>query len=267
MEIFVEVVLFADRDTLDAMQLVSSFLLNFIRERELTQLALRDISSVKVGKFIMSDDYEGWLPCVEIAPGPKLLPKTVNQLALCIRMAFCQSFCIDFDGAPMFLESPSFGDIYGMIWDDLFAPDTFVGNLTIRMAPIDSVFIHIFEAFESVNSVNVEWLYDDPDFEPLEEDLFVSATEHGVRHITLQLDGGVEGDTPASTAGALSFGFAEPTAGGDRSLLGVACGIGPDFLAQIKQVHENIHKTHFDTLRIAAIACLALTKLFASVRP
>ncbi|KAH7684732.1 hypothetical protein AAVH_40760, partial [Aphelenchoides avenae] len=148
-------------------------------------------------------------------------------------MAFCESIRIDFDEAPMFLESPSIDDIYGMIWDDLIAPETFVGSLSIRMAPIDARFIHIFEAFESVNSVNVEWLYDDPDFEPLEEDLFVSAAEHGVRHITLKPDG--EGNTPANTSGALSFGFAEPSGGGDRSVRGVACGIGPDFLAQIKQ--------------------------------
>lgn len=42
-------VLFADRDTLDAMQLVCSFLLKFIRERELTQLALRSIWRVDIG--------------------------------------------------------------------------------------------------------------------------------------------------------------------------------------------------------------------------
>ncbi|KAH7704632.1 hypothetical protein AAVH_28178, partial [Aphelenchoides avenae] len=49
-ETFAEVVLFTDRDTLDAMQLVCSFLLNFIRERELMQLALRAISTVKIGR-------------------------------------------------------------------------------------------------------------------------------------------------------------------------------------------------------------------------
>ncbi|KAH7714622.1 hypothetical protein AAVH_18014 [Aphelenchoides avenae] len=49
-ETFVEVVLFADRDTLDAMQLVCSFLLNFIKERELMQLALRAIPKVYIGR-------------------------------------------------------------------------------------------------------------------------------------------------------------------------------------------------------------------------
>ncbi|KAH7697193.1 hypothetical protein AAVH_35725, partial [Aphelenchoides avenae] len=47
-ETFLEVVLFADRDTLDAVQLVCGFLLNFIRERELKQLALRDIPDVDI---------------------------------------------------------------------------------------------------------------------------------------------------------------------------------------------------------------------------
>lgn len=95
--------------------------------------------------------------------------------------------------------------------------------------------LDIFEAFKSVKNVNVEWFYDDPkDIDPLEEDFLVSAAQHGVRHMAFKLDG--EGDTPASTAGALSFGLAEPAAGGGRSLLGVACEIGPNFLAQIKQV-------------------------------
>lgn len=47
-----EVVLFADRDTLDTMQLVCSYFLTLIRELELTQLALRAISRVEIGKFL-----------------------------------------------------------------------------------------------------------------------------------------------------------------------------------------------------------------------
>lgn len=85
-----------------------------------------------------------------------------------------------------------------------------------------------------MQSVSPVWHYRDAGVEPLDEAFFVSAARSGVRNMEFTL--GDDHVTPATTAAALSFGFAEPAAGGDRGLLGVACEIGPDFLAQIKQV-------------------------------
>ncbi|KAH7704392.1 hypothetical protein AAVH_28419 [Aphelenchoides avenae] len=52
------------------------------------------------------------------------------------------------------------------------------------------------------------------------------------------------GGVRANVAAALSFGFAEPTADGDRCLLGVACKIGTDFLEQVKQRVAELDEAH-----------------------
>ncbi|KAH7691257.1 hypothetical protein AAVH_40231, partial [Aphelenchoides avenae] len=49
-ETFVQILLYTDRDTLDAMQLVCHFMLEFIRDREAKELPLRSISQVNIGK-------------------------------------------------------------------------------------------------------------------------------------------------------------------------------------------------------------------------
>ncbi|KAH7713017.1 hypothetical protein AAVH_19626 [Aphelenchoides avenae] len=134
-ETFVEVVLFADRDTLDTMQLVCGFLLSLIRERELTQLALRAISKVVVGSWDNYHGQNGWLPFVEMVrghdAGKELVPKSVHHLASCLRVAFCESVLIELIGGPE--EGDAFNALCDMLFHDLFASSTFVGTLTITM--------------------------------------------------------------------------------------------------------------------------------------
>lgn len=48
-ELFVEVMLFMDRDSLDSMQLACRFMLDYIRQREPTELALRRILKFNLG--------------------------------------------------------------------------------------------------------------------------------------------------------------------------------------------------------------------------
>ncbi|KAH7666360.1 hypothetical protein AAVH_43280, partial [Aphelenchoides avenae] len=69
--------------------------------------------------------------------------------------------------------------------------------------------------------------------EKLDESFFVPAAQRGVRSVCMW--SAADEDTPAKTAAALSFGFAEPSAGGDRSLYNIDCDDGTGFLAQVKQ--------------------------------
>ncbi|KAH7710169.1 hypothetical protein AAVH_22534 [Aphelenchoides avenae] len=65
---------------------------------------------------------------------------------------------------------------------------------------------------------------------------------------------------PANTVAALSFGFAEPTTGGERSLRGTDCDIGTDFRAQVKQKAGELRDaSHVDfTFRLAVYKSLQI---------
>ena len=99
--------------------------------------------------------------------------------------------------------------------------------------------------FRSVQNVTIDSSETYSDAKPLGEAFFLPAAERGVRHIK-HYD-----DITANTAAALTFGFAEPASGGDRSLIGIDCGIGTDFLSQVQQVrllyfHLVLLKQPFD---------------------
>ncbi|KAH7713415.1 hypothetical protein AAVH_19211 [Aphelenchoides avenae] len=265
-ENFVEVVLFADRDTLDTMQLVCSYFLTLIRELELTQLALRAISRVEIGKFLWrrEDRFDGWLPIVDVirryGAERELVPKTVHQLMPCLRMSFCRSVCIDLGGVSY--AHATFSNVCGMVFDDLAAPSTFVGTLDIRLPPRNmELALRGIEAFKSVKTLRMEPVPIDDDIyyelageEPLDEKIFIPALKRGVRHIEVISED--DRGAPANTAAALSFGFAEPAAGGDRSLLGIACDIGADFLELIKQKVAELDATrHLDfTFKLGTVS-------------
>ncbi|KAH7710881.1 hypothetical protein AAVH_21835, partial [Aphelenchoides avenae] len=236
-ESFVEVVLFADRDTLDAMQLTCSVLFNIIKERELKKLALRTISEVVIGRHFWqySDELNYWLPSAEIVyghgDGQMSVPKTVHQLTSFLRVAFCESVCIDFMGAPGAGRNGVLVNVCGMVFDETLAPSTFAGMLHVRVSRCSvELAARGIVAFKSVKNVCVESSWSGA---PLNENFFIAAVHRGVRHIELKSADGLK--TAANTAAALSFGFAEPVAGGDRSLLGVFCEVGADFLAHVKQ--------------------------------
>lgn len=92
------------------------------------------------------------------------------------------------------------------------------------------------ETFKSAKNVRVE-SYFEWEREPLDENFFVPAVRHGVRRLELKSNNSsLTRFTPANATATLSFGFADPTAGGDHGLFGFNCEIGPDFLAQVRQV-------------------------------
>ncbi|KAH7703618.1 hypothetical protein AAVH_29210 [Aphelenchoides avenae] len=194
--------------------------------------------------------FNGWEPVIELVynhgAGKKIAPKTVDQLASCLHMAFCGSVCIDIAGVVGLVNKP-YEELTDyacdMVFNDLDAPNTFVGTLTIRM-PCCNVEIALrgIEAFGHVSSVIVESDEHDRDPGHLGENFFGIAAQHGVRRIVFDADD--ESEMPADTAAALSFGFAEPTAGGDREVLGVACEVGSDFLAQVKQKVAELDGAH-----------------------
>ncbi|KAH7718790.1 hypothetical protein AAVH_13767 [Aphelenchoides avenae] len=221
---FLEVVLFADRDTLDAMQLVCSFLLKFIRERELTQLTLRPISRVNIGEYILEisgGGYDGWLPTVKMeysrGAGKEVAPKTVHQLTCCLHMAFCES--------------------QRLVFDDLVAPSTFVGTLDVRLPRFEVELANRgIVAFKSVKRVNLGSPKGSTYGKLLDEAFFVPAAQRGVRHLKhCEYKMPDVTNIRANTTAALAFGFAEPTAGGDRSLRGIHCDVGADLLTHVKQ--------------------------------
>lgn len=105
------------------------------------------------------------------------------------------------------------------------------------------VFLGGITAFKSVQSVEVDSSGTYADEKPLDERFFVPAAAQGVRHIKiLERSVGGNPEVEANTVDALSFGFADPTAGGDRSLFYIDCAIGKDFLAQVKQVRQLLSK-------------------------
>ncbi|KAH7714623.1 hypothetical protein AAVH_18015 [Aphelenchoides avenae] len=207
----------------------------------------------------MTQNYEGhhWLPLVQTVrsrvAGKELAPKSLHHLTSCLRMAFCEAVCIHLSFAPG--TGPTHSEICDMVFHDLVAPNTFVGTLTV-MTHLCSVELATrgIEAFKSVKTASMEWDYDlfaGADF--LDVSFFVTAMQHGVRCIDFKTES--DTDIPADTAAALSFGFADPTAGGDRSLLEVACDIGPDFLEQVKQKVADLDEArHVDfTFKLANI--------------
>ncbi|KAH7725097.1 hypothetical protein AAVH_07375 [Aphelenchoides avenae] len=247
----------ADRDTLDAMQLVCSFLLKFIRERELTQLALRSIWRVDIGNGHTpvgrtceprSNSYEGWLPTIGMQRyrrAEDLAPNTIHSLTSYLRMAFCDWVYISVDAVAD--TSFSFGKVWGMVFDDLAAPSTFVDILNMNL-PLCRVELALrgIVAFKSVGHVYVDSLQTYADQEPLSESFFVPAAEHGVRYIN-HISSAGNPAIQSDTAAAISFGFANPLNGGDRCLIGIDCAIGADFLAQVKQKASELREAgHVD---------------------
>ncbi|KAH7672992.1 hypothetical protein AAVH_42529, partial [Aphelenchoides avenae] len=190
----------------------------------------------------------GWLPFVEMVrghgAGKELVPKSVHHLASCLRMAFCESVSIELIGGPE--EGDAFNALCDMLFHDLVASSTFVGTLAIDtfLGSVE-VIARGIEAFKSVKSVSAECTY--ADLDPVGEAFFLRATRRGVRNMEVKSMAQEEpGVTPTSTAAALSFGFTEPSDGGGRSLLGVECEGGSDFLAQVRQKVAELNEARYD---------------------
>lgn len=86
---------------------------------------------------IHGHQYKDWLPTIGIvnpSAGKQLAPKTVHQLASCLRVAFCESVCVEFGHKTDDTHSRS-SDVRGMVFDDLVSPSTVVGTLDICLPP------------------------------------------------------------------------------------------------------------------------------------
>ncbi|KAH7709172.1 hypothetical protein AAVH_23560 [Aphelenchoides avenae] len=100
-ELFVEVMLFMDRDSLDSMQLADRFLLDYITKHEADELALRRISEVYLGDVCCGpdpDDEEHWLPLMYLSrriDNDKKIHEfnCVHVLLPYLRLAYCKSVC------------------------------------------------------------------------------------------------------------------------------------------------------------------------------
>ncbi|KAH7680492.1 hypothetical protein AAVH_41134, partial [Aphelenchoides avenae] len=204
------------------MQLVCHFMLEFIRGREAKELPLRLISQVNIGKCCKPNelDYweEYWLPKIKVNRDPntkKALPKTVSQLVPYLRLAYCDSVCIDLRLTHV-IRYKNCEAIHDAIFGDLVAPTTVVNVVTIcaeddrqHELPV----LRAFEAFKSVSKLVVEANHV-LDWRNAGEDFFTAAAKCGVRSISFDA-------AAISLLPALSFAFAEPLA--DRRVSAVEC--------------------------------------------
>ncbi|KAH7725612.1 hypothetical protein AAVH_06792 [Aphelenchoides avenae] len=231
-DIFVEILLLADRDALDALQLVCRFLLEFIRDREAIELPLRSITRVQIGKSFINY----WLPFVEVVRevardrdlnhedwgqnGPS--PKTVSQLVAYLRLAYCDSVCVDLrwgDDRSRKHRAAARDAIFG----DLVVSNAFVNVLTVCV-DVDSVFDarYALEAFKPLSEVLVS-VVDCGDWSHFSDvAFFKSAVKCGVRSIKFAGSNGSA--IRVGVLPAISFGLAEPTSGGDRIIRNVDVG-------------------------------------------
>lgn len=81
-----------------------------------------------------SNSYEGWLPTIGMQRyrrAEDLAPNTIHSLTSYLRMAFCDWVYISVDAVAD--TSFSFGKVWGMVFDDLAAPSTFVDILNMNL--------------------------------------------------------------------------------------------------------------------------------------
>lgn len=153
-----------------------------------------------------------------------------------------------------------------LVFDDLVAPSTFVGTLDVRLPRFEVELanrkfqrLHTYAcedtlrqtdqlmdlggivAFKSVKRVNLGSPKGSTYGKLLDEAFFVPAAQRGVRHLKhCEYKMPDVTNIRANTTAALAFGFAEPTAGGDRSLRGIHCDVGADLLTHVKQVRHRL---------------------------
>ncbi|KAH7695460.1 hypothetical protein AAVH_37481, partial [Aphelenchoides avenae] len=163
-----------------------------------------------------------WLPVIEVLRDTNvdegLLPDTVNQLVPYLRVAYCESVCMDLRWPRPGLSDKHRRAARGTVFGDLAVSNTFVNVLTVCVeGPRDA--LCAFEAFKPLSEVVVK-VGDYTSGITFKEAFFISAAECGVRSITFESipRAGLIGVTLVS---ALSFGFANPTTGGDRNISGV----------------------------------------------
>ncbi|KAH7691290.1 hypothetical protein AAVH_40196, partial [Aphelenchoides avenae] len=140
-ETLVDILLFADRDALDAMQLACLFLRDFIRDREAKVLPLRFIRKVKIGTFnrpasLLRDDWnEHWLPASAVVGDWVTFDRSwgsVSQAVPYLRLAYCECFCIDLR-LTRCVRPQLRGITYDAVFDDLVVPTTHIDVLKVLL--------------------------------------------------------------------------------------------------------------------------------------
>ncbi|KAH7708140.1 hypothetical protein AAVH_24599 [Aphelenchoides avenae] len=241
-----DVVACLDRDSLDSMQLSSRFMLNFIRVREMDQLALRWIAHVHIGETMTglegSLEVNYWLPITYMERGQndRQWLDNMHIISAFLRLSYCNRVVIDPPGLQRD-ESRAFRQKFnrycGMLLEHLNAPDTSVGVLTVRVEDCAYTAQHCIGAFKSVSEVRLN-IADDifADVSAFDELFFGEMACRGVRTLEIRTTyDAIEVDVVT----VLAFGFAVPAAGGDRRLAGVELSADSNILAAIRECPED----------------------------
>ncbi|KAH7721736.1 hypothetical protein AAVH_10814 [Aphelenchoides avenae] len=242
-ELFVEAMLFMDRDSLDSMQLACRFMLDYIREHEATELALRQISTMSLGDVRRADgpnrdDEEYWLPVMRVSryscdDDKELSFNCVHGLLPYLRLAFCQFVHVDLRTIQSASDA-SYEVACGMLFGDLSACEIPVNWLSVYsdQGSVDLLNRSI-DAFKSVRMVCMETTSDDL-IEPqaFNEAFFASLAHRGIRHFDSELKRRfLEVDAQA----ALAYAFAEPMNGVSREPTGLQFRNVMDFLKIVRK--------------------------------
>ncbi|KAH7709174.1 hypothetical protein AAVH_23562 [Aphelenchoides avenae] len=245
-ELFDEVMLFMDRDSLDSIQLACRFMLNYISKHEANELALRLISAVSLGEMwrangLNADDEEYWLPVMRLSrddeEGDKVLVfNCVHGLLPYLRLAFCKAVYVTLNVIQS-ASATSYEIACGMLFGNFDARETHVESLYVDcdQGTVD-ILNRSINAFKSVKKVTMSTTSDELiEPEAFNEAFFASLAQRGIRYFRSELDENQENFLEIDASTALAYAFASPTADVSRELSGLECKIEKDFLQLVRK--------------------------------
>ncbi|KAH7699391.1 hypothetical protein AAVH_33503, partial [Aphelenchoides avenae] len=229
-ELFVEVMLFMDRDSLDSIQLACRFMLAYIREHEANELALRRIAAVSLGDVrfaedVNADDEEYWLPVMRLIrydEDEKLVFTCVHGLVPYLRMVFCKAVYVTLETIQS-AGATNYEIACGMLFADLNARSTDVDSLRVCSDQgATDLLNRCINAFKSVRHLHMTATSDEL-FEPhaFNEVFFASLAHRGITCFDAKLDLNQAGILEINAGTAFAYVFAEPMNGVSRELRGV----------------------------------------------
>ncbi|KAH7702827.1 hypothetical protein AAVH_30013 [Aphelenchoides avenae] len=170
--------------------------------------------------------------------GKRFSPATIGQLVPYLRLAYCESVCIDLQWTDA-VSPKRRGAAYRALFDDLVLPSTSVNVLTVcvdsRSATEAVRQQRAFEAFKAVSKlvVNVQGFNDPGAFKGA---FFVYAAKCGIRSLEFDSGRGRSG-IGIDIFAVFSFGFAKAELDGARHV---------DFKLQLANVSSPIDSTGFE---------------------
>ncbi|KAH7709175.1 hypothetical protein AAVH_23563 [Aphelenchoides avenae] len=234
-ELFVEAMLFMDRDSLDSMQLACRFMFDYIREHEANKLALRQISRVSLGDIRRvgsdgADEEYDWLSVMRVIrrsgdQDQELVFTCVHRLLPYLRTAYCEYVRVTLStiqsaGAKSYLIA------CGILFDDLVARETtHVGRLSVDSEQGSVELLNrSIDAFKSVRKLEMIATSDELiEPEAFNEVFFASLAQRRIAYFDSGLDISVDSFLEIDAATAFAYLFAEPLNGVSRELSGVQC--------------------------------------------